>query len=418
MSTINYSTITDIFLSFLMAKYLAVAWLNYRNKKHIKNHQDRVPQKFQQKISLEEHQKAARYSIAKIKTGEYFGFLDFIVLMGWTLFGGLQYLDTLVVSQFQNEIIRGIVFFTLMGLISLIIDIPQSLYSTFVLEEKFGFNKTTPKTFVMDLVKSIIISTLIGLPVLSMVLWILQLTKDSWWIYAWGFLTVIQLVLIWLYPRVIAPWFNKFTPLSEGELKTKILNLLERTGFASKGIFVMDASRRSTHGNAYFTGLGKNKRIVFFDTLINNLEDKEVEAVLAHELGHFKKKHILKSLVMRTAFSFIGFALLGFLYQWLPFYQGHGVDNPSGYMALALFSMVGSAYTFFLTPLINSISRKHEYQADRFAAEHAEADRLISALVKLHKDNASTLTPDPLYSAFYYSHPPTMARTDFLEKCK
>ena len=416
MPIINHTLVSDIFLSFLLAKCLITGLLNYRNKKHIMVNRHAVPEKFQKRISLSDHQRAADYTTAKLKAEGIFGFFDFLILISWTLMGGLEFLDSFVRFVLQNEILRGLFFFASMGFISYLLNLPQTLYSTFVLEEKFGFNKTTPKLFIHDSIKSLIIGSVIGLPVLATVLWILQLAGSSWWILAWSFLTMVQLVLIWAYPRFIAPWFNKFSPLPEGELKTKIVDLLSRTGFKSKGLFVMDASKRSGHGNAYFTGFGKNKRIVFFDTLIKTLDAKEAEAVLAHELGHFKKKHVLKGFIQGMIFSLAGFAILGFLYQWMPFFQGHGVQTPSNYMALALFSMVYSTYTFLLTPISNILSRKHEFEADQFAKEHASVNKMISALIKLYQDNASTLTPDPLYSSFYYSHPPAMARIEHLEK--
>jgi STE24 endopeptidase len=237
-----------------------------------------------------------------------------------------------------------------------------------------------------------------------------------WWLWAWGILTAFQLIMLWAYPVLIAPLFNKFSPMEEGDVKNKVLALLDRTGFTSNGLFVMNASLRSSHGNAYFTGFGKNKRIVFFDTLIKTLDADEVESVLAHELGHYKRKHVLKGLIKAILFSLVGFFVLGKVYTWLPFYQGHGVNLPSNYMALLLFSMVSGIYTFFLTPLNASVSRKYEFEADQFASEHASAPKLITALVKLYKDNASTLTPDPTYSAYYYSHPPALERVKFLEK--
>ena len=416
MATINHALVTDIFLSFLLAKCLAVSWLNYRNKRHIMENRHQVPEKFQQKISLKDHQKAADYTMAKLKAESFFGFFDLLILLGWTLWGGLQSLDMLTRTLLQSEIACGLLFFILMGFISILLSLPQSLYSTFVLEEKFSFNKTTPKLFFKDFIKSLLIGMVIGIPILSIILWILQLAGTSWWIYAWCFLTVVQLALVWAYPRFIAPLFNKFSPLPEGELKSKIENLLSRTGFTSNGLFIMDASKRSGHGNAYFTGFGKNKRIVLFDTLVKSLDTGEAEAVLAHELGHFKRKHILKGFIIGICSSFAGFAILGSLYEWLPFFIGHGVKTPSNYMALALFSTVFSTYTFFLSPLSNILSRKHEFEADQFAAKNADKNKMISALIKLHQDNASTLTPDPLYSSFYYSHPKATARIEHLEK--
>jgi STE24 endopeptidase len=296
------------------------------------------------------------------------------------------------------------------------LSIPQSIYTTFVVEERFGFNKTTPKTFLIDMLKGAVVGSIIGLPLIYGILWIMQALGTFWWVYAWGFMTVFQLFIIWAYPNFIAPLFNKFSPLEEGETKNKILELLKRTHFESDGLFVMDASTRSSHGNAYFTGFGKTKRIVFFDNLLKTLAPAEVEAVLAHELGHFKKKHIIKGLIKGIVMSFIGFAILGWLKTWVPFYYGHGVEAVTNHTALLLFVMVSGVYTFWITPLMALSSRKFEFEADEFAAKHAQAEDLIHALVKLYKDNASTLTPDPIYSAYYHSHPPALIRVQHLEK--
>jgi STE24 endopeptidase len=300
------------------------------------------------------------------------------------------------------------------GLLSL----PQSLYFTFVIEEKYGFNKTTAKTFVMDLLKGTMLVVLLGGPIVYAILIIMEKLGFWWWLYAFFFLAITQLLLVFIYPTFIAPLFNKFQELPEGLLRTKIMELLTRIGFQSSGIFVMDASKRSGHGNAYFTGFGKNKRIVFYDTLINSLEVEEVESVLAHELGHMKKKHILKAIIKGLVFSLIGFMILGFLKNVPGFFIGHGVLTITNASALILFTMVSGVYTFLITPINSWLSRKNEYEADEFAAIHASSKKLISALVKMYKDNASTLTPDPTYSKFYFSHPPAIERVAFLEKFK
>ncbi len=411
----NLNPVAQAFLFFLFCRYAVQAYLDMRNKKHILINRKAVPEMFSATIEIEDHQKAASYSIAKIKEGEFFNIVDMGVLLAWTLGGGLNYLDQVARSFEFSAIWTGVVFFLLFGFVSTLIGLPQSIYHTFVLEEKFGFNKTTVKTFILDMIKGLILGGVIGIPLLFGLLWIMEELGEKWWLYAWAFLTAFQLVLLWAYPTFIAPLFNKFSELEEGDVKNKIIALLERTGFTSKGLFVMDASKRSAHGNAYFTGFGKNKRIVFFDTLIKTLEASEVEAVLAHELGHFKKKHVMKMLIKSMIFSLIGLGVLGALIKWQSFYTGHGVEQASTYMALLLFSLVTGVYTFFLTPINSWSSRKHEFEADTFAAQHSDPDKLISALVKMYKDNASTLTPDPMYSNFYHSHPPALIRVEFLK---
>lgn len=405
------------FLLFLLASVLIELWLDIRNINYIKKHIHSVPQFFINKISIEDHQKAANYSITKTKVGFLFEHINLIITLAW-LFIGFNALDLWIrsFSNIESEIIRGLVFFGIFSLISTIISLPESIYSTFVTEKKFGFNKTTPKLFVMDLFKGLILGALIGAPIIAAVLWIILSLGNMWWLYAWVFLMSVQIILLWAYPALIAPLFNKFTVLQDGELKDTILKLLERTGFKSNGLFVMDASKRSTHGNAYFTGIGKNKRIVFFDTLINSLTTTEVEAVLAHELGHFKKKHILKMIITAACFSLIGFFVLGYLYSSLDFFAAFNVKNQSSYMALILFSTIAPVFTFFITPISAYFSRKKEFEADNFAKEYSNSESLISALVKMYKDNASTLTPDPIYSAFHHSHPPAMVRIENLKK--
>jgi len=408
--------VTKIFLVFLFSKGIVESWLDYKNKKYILKNRSAVPARFADKISLVEHQKAADYSVTKINVGNFFHLFNFALLIFWTVGGGLNIIDLWVKSFGRGEYTSTLLFIVAFGTLSFLLGLPESLYSTFVVEEKFGFNKTTAKTFIIDGLKGLLLGVVIGLPIIFGIIWIMNSLAGQWWLYAWAFLTIIQMILLWAYPTLIAPLFNKFSELEEGDVKEKVLGLLERTGFTSKGLFVMNASIRSSHGNAYFTGFGKNKRIVFFDTLIKTLDADEVEAVLAHELGHFKKKHVLKGLVKAIVFSFIGFYILGKLDGWPPFYQGHGLASASNITTLILFSMVAGVYTFFMTPFSSYISRKYEFEADEFAGQNSQAAKLITALVKLYKDNASTLTPDPVYSAFYHSHPPANIRVQFLEK--
>ena len=407
---------TKFFLAFVCLKGLIESYLDNRNKLHILKNRKEVPAKFADQISLEDHQKAADYSVTKIKASQFFNIIAYGVLLIWTLGGGLDSLNKVVKTLGYSEIWTGVIFFFAFSFINSIISLPETLYKTFVIEEKFGFNKTTAKIFVTDMIKGMVLALVIGTPILAGILWIMNALGEYWWAYAWAFLSVIQLLLMWIYPTFIAPLFNKFSPLEDGEVKDKILELLKRTGFESNGLFVMDASKRSGHGNAYFTGFGKNKRIVFFDTLINTLDPSEVEAVLAHELGHFKRKHVLKLMIKAFVFSFLGLFILGQLMKAQWFFNGHGVNSSETYMALVLFTMVSGIYTFFITPISAWTSRKYEFEADEFAANHSDASDLINALVKMYKDNASTLTPDPAYSAFYHSHPPALIRVNFLEK--
>lgn len=407
---------TKIFLIALFAKSLIESYLDKRNMDHIIKNRDAVPFKFKDQITLADHQKAADYSVEKIKASQVFHLVDLIVFLALTLGGGLELINQYAVGLSSSPLITGLIFFGILGLFSTIISLPKSLYFTFKIEEKYGFNKTTWKTFIGDILKAGALTLVLGTPIAYSILWIMSRLGDNWWIYAFIFLTAIQLLLVFIYPTFIAPIFNKFSPLEDGTVKNKILDLLARCGFKSSGLFVMDASKRSGHGNAYFTGFGKSKRIVFFDTLLTSLDADEVEAVLAHELGHMKKKHVLKMMVKGIIFSFIGFAILGYLKNNPLFFNGHGVLTVTDYMALTIFSMVAGTYTFLLTPISSYTSRKHEYEADQFASENAQAGKLITALVKMYKDNASTLTPDPLFSKFYFSHPPALERVSYLEK--
>lgn len=412
---IDAQLVTKIFLTFLILKNVIELWLEQKNKAHILHHRSQVPERFKDVITLEEHQKAADYSVAKIKAGAIFHWVDLAILLFWTLGGGLNLLQNIVTPWNLGPVAEGVAFIALFGAIGTVLSLPQSLYTTFVIEEKFGFNKMTPALFIKDLLKGLILGGLIGLPLFAGLLWVMSSLGEKWWIYGWALLTGFQFILLWAYPRFIAPIFNKFSPMDEGPHKEKVLALLQRTGFTSNGLFVMDASIRSSHGNAYFTGFGKNKRIVFFDTLLKTLEPGEVEAVLAHELGHFKRKHIVKQLTRSVVLSFVAFYILGVLLTSQAFFAGHGVQTMQLHLALILFSMVSGIYTFWVTPLTAFVSRKYEFEADAFAAEYAKPSELISALVKLYKDNASTLTPDPTFSAYYHSHPPALIRVKHLE---
>lgn len=412
----EFTLLTKVFLAFLCLKGLVEAYLDKRNVKHIVKNMNEVPPKFSDKITLEDHQKAAKYSIEKINTAGFFNIIGYLILLVWTLGGGIDKLNEVVKGFGLSDLMTGVVFIIAFSIIGSILSLPASIYNTFVVEQKWGFNKTTPKIFITDLIKGTVLGIIIGVPLLYAILWIMGKMGDLWWLYTWIFLSAFQLIMMWVYPTFIAPMFNKFEPLEEGEVKNKILDLLKRTGFESNGLFIMDASKRSGHGNAYFTGFGKTKRIVFFDTLVNTLEASEIEAVLAHELGHFKRKHVLKLMIKAFLFSFIALYVLGLLMKSDWFFSAHGVKSMEPYIALTLFMLVSGIYTFFITPISAWTSRKYEFEADEFAAKNSDARDLISALVKMYKDNASTLTPDPVYSAFYHSHPPALIRVNFLEK--
>lgn len=408
-------TLTTVFFILLIFKFLFENYLNTRNEKYVIAKMDKVPNEFIDKITLEEHQKAALYTKRKSKFGRLTNFFSLITLLIWLPLGALNALDNFVRSFSENEIYRGLILFGIFTIINLLIDLPSKIYSTFVIEEEFGFNKTTPKMFTVDTIKQLLIGVAIGGPFLYGLLLILDKLGAYWWFFAWTFLISFQFIMILLYPTFIAPIFNKFSKLEDDGLKKVIENLLTRVGFAHSGIFIMDASKRSSHGNAYFTGFGKTKRIVFFDNLINFLSPNQIEAVLAHELGHFKHKHIVKMLLVSTIGALISFYILGKCYQSQVFFNAHFIDQRSTYMALLLFSLVMPLYTFFITPVFSIFSRKHEYEADTFAATHSSAKELINALVSLYKENASSLTPDPFYSKFYFSHPPALERINFLK---
>jgi STE24 endopeptidase len=405
-----------LFLAFFSLSIVVKLWLAQRHLKHIQDNRPQVPEAFSEKISLEDHQKAADYTSAKVKFGRWPLLYDAAILLVWTFGGGLELLDQIARGYQLEPIYTGIlVIFSLM-IISALIDLPFSLYSTFVLEEKFGFNRTTLKTFFIDMFKGALLGVILGLPLIWVILWLMERAGEQWWIYTWAVWTSFSLFIAWAYPMWIAPIFNKFSPLEEGDTLTRIKSLLSRCGFNSDGIFVIDGSKRSSHGNAYFSGFGKNKRIVFYDTLLESLNDDELEAVLAHELGHFKRKHIVKGMLITIIITLVALGILAWLMKSDWFYTSLGVSTPSTYMALLLFSIATPVFTFLLSPLMSMFSRKNEFEADEFAAQQSDAKYLIQALVSMYKENASTLTPDPLYSAFYDSHPPAPVRIAHLAK--
>jgi STE24 endopeptidase len=406
---------TTLFLIGLGASIIVQWFLVQRHIKHIRTNREQVPKDFSDKIPMEAHHKAADYTQAKVKTGMAELLVGSVFLLLWTLAGGLQLLDNWWRSFGLSEIWTGTGFILSVFAIMSILDLPMSIYRTFKLEQSFGFNKMTPKIFIMDMIKNAVVGILIGTPLLILVLWIMENSGSYWWLYVWATWLTFSLFMMWAYPAFIAPLFNKFRPLENPELKTRIENLLTRNGFKSQGIYVMDGSTRSSHGNAYFTGLGANKRIVFFDTLIDELSHDEIEAVLAHELGHFKCNHIRKRISVLGTVFLIGLAILGWLINEPWFYNGLGVEQASTYMALILFVIASPAFTFFLQPIFSFISRQHEFEADDFAAGQAQTENLITALVSLYRENANTLTPDPLYSAFHDSHPPAPIRIEHLK---
>ncbi|MCK5902861.1 MAG: M48 family metallopeptidase [Cocleimonas sp.] len=409
-------TYTWIFIIPFILTLAMQLWLSFRQAAHVTRHRKAVPEEFKDKINLDEHQKAADYTLAKGRFGRIELLLSSVLLLAWTLGGGLNALDQGLRHFAMGDVATGVAVILSFMLLASLIDIPATLYRNFVLEEKFGFNKLTLKTFFVDLFKNTLLSLAIGVPLIVLILWLMESAGDFWWLYAWLAITLFSLVMMWAFPKFIAPIFNKFQPLEEGEVLSRITKLLERTGFNSQGVFVMDGSRRSSHGNAYFTGFGKNKRIVFFDTLLKHLSPAEVEAVLAHELGHFKRKHVMKGLVLSMTMTLAGFAVLAALMNQLTFFNALGVEQKSTYMALLLFMLVAPVYTFFIGPIMAWWSRKHEFEADAFAAKESSAKELISALVGLYKKNAGTLTPDPLHSAFYDSHPPASIRIAHLKQ--
>ncbi len=401
---------TEVFLLMFTAVTLTQYWLAKRQAAYVLANREAVPTAFAQTVSLAAHEKAADYTLAKSTLGDVERGLGVVLILGLTIFGGINAIFEFCAAHIASSLMAGVSAIALLTLLMSLFEIPVSWYGTFVIEEKFGFNKSTPAQFIKDNVMQLALSAVIGLPILTLVLWVMESVGEYWWMWAWAILISFSLLMSWLFPTLIAPLFNKFTPMEEGALKTRISGLLERCGFNSQGIFIMDGSKRSGHGNAYFTGLGNNKRIVFYDNLVASLDDEELEAVLAHELGHFKCKHVIKMLITSSISSFIGFGILGWIMKEEWFFTGLGVEHPSNAAALLLFMLVAPIFTFFMHPVSAYFQRKFEFEADDFAAQHAQASRLVSGLVKLYEENASTLTPDPLYASFYYSHPPAAVR--------
>jgi len=402
---------TWLFLAALAATTLTRLWLAQRQMRHVRANREAVPATFAAEIPLSAHQKAADYTVAKAKLGMLDVLLGAAVLLVFTLGGGIERLSALWARAFEaGSLAHGTALILSVVLLQALIGLPLAVYRTFGVEQRFGFNNMTPRLFVTDLAKQAVLAVLLGVPLLLAILWLMARMGAAWWLYVWLVWTAFSLVLMMVYPAYILPLFNKFTPLADGELAGRVARLLERTGFRSRGLYVMDGSKRSSHGNAFFAGLGAGKRIVLFDTLVSRLAPSEVEAVLAHELGHYKLHHIAKALALSAAVSFAGLWLLGQLIHEPWFYAGLGVRTPGTAAALMLFLMVVPEFTFFLHPLTSRYSRRREFEADAYATRHAQADDLVTALVKLYKDNAATLTPDPLHSAFYDSHPPAAAR--------
>ncbi|HMS26867.1 MAG TPA: M48 family metallopeptidase [Burkholderiaceae bacterium] len=418
----NYSTIFSLVFAGLLVLVLIVKyWLAMRQIRHVAQHRNHVPDAFVNNISLSAHQKAADYTLTKARLGLLELALGTALLVAWTLMGGLHALNSWLLGLVGNSyggMAQQLALFVSFAVIGSLIDLPFTLYQTFVIEERFGFNKMTFKLWLADAVKSSLLGALIGLPLAALILWLMGAAGTYWWLWTWGVWMVFNLLILLLYPTVIAPIFNKFKPLEDEILKTRVTALMQRCGFAAKGLFVMDGSKRSGHGNAYFTGFGASKRVVFYDTLLAKLAPAEVDAVLAHELGHFKHKHVTKRMLALFALSLIGFALLGWLSAQTWFYTGLGVipnqltntGVPDNALALLLLLLALPVFTFFISPLFAQLSRMHEFEADAYAVQQTAGGDLAQALLKLYDDNASTLTPDPLFVKFYYSHPPASER--------
>ncbi len=412
--------LTLAFAMMLALQLLVQLWLNTRQVHHVAAHRHQVPAAFATHITLSAHQKAADYTLAKARLGLVHLAWGTFILLGWTLLGGLNLLNQTLLQSMDAGMAQQLALLAAFALISGVLDLPFSLYQTFVLEARFGFNKSTLPLWLGDLLKSTLLAAVIGLPIAWIILWFMGTTGHLWWLWAWVMWTGFQLLLMWIFPSFIAPLFNKFEPLADESLKARVTALMQRCGFEAKGLFVMDGSRRSAHANAYFTGFGASKRVVFYDTLLKQLNADEVEAVLAHELGHFKHQHITKRMLGMFALSLVGFAALGWLSQQVWFYTGlgaipstalaFGMSAHDDALALLLFMLATPVFTFWITPLMAHFSRRDEFEADAYAMQQAQGSALASALLKLYEDNASTLTPDPVYARYYYSHPPAVER--------
>ncbi len=405
-----------LFISLLLTNLVIKGWLVWRQLDHVAAHRAEVPLAFREQIGIAAHHKAADYTAAQLRLGLIGAAFEALVLFGFTLGGGIQWLYDQITPLMDSPLLQGALLIVSTLLLQSLLEMPLDLYRTFNLEARFGFNKTTLALYLSDTLKQLLLGAALGLPLLLAVLWLMQSMGQDWWLYVWLVWTGFVLFLQFIYPSFIAPLFNKFEPLTDEAQKQRIEALLARCGFSASGLFVMDGSKRSTHGNAYFTGFGKTKRIVFFDTLLQRLTPNEMDAVLAHELGHFKRRHVLQRIVLTFAVSLVFLWGLAQLMQAEWFYQGLGVTTTGTASALLLFFMALPVFTFFLHPLSAAWSRKHEYQADAYAAAQTDAQALISALVKLYQDNAKTLTPDPVYAAFYESHPPALMRIAHLQR--
>lgn len=417
------SALTIAFALALLASLLIKFWLASRQIRHVAAHRNSVPPVFARSVSLEAHQRAADYTLAKSRLGVLTMAFSAAVLLGWTLLGGLDALNQLVRDAVQprfGNMAYQLALLLGVGVIGGALDLPFDLYSTFRLEQRFGFNRITWRLYVADMLRNALVGLVIGLPIAALILWLMGATGEFWWLLAWGAWMVFNLMVLIIAPTVIAPLYNKFKPLDDESLKVRVQALMTRCGFSAEGLFVMDGSKRSAHSNAYFTGFGASKRVVFFDTLLKQLSPGELDAVLAHELGHLKHKHVTKRIVLMFAASFAGFALLGWLSTQAWFYVGLGVRPsmvaPNDALAVLLFLFAAPVFAFFLSPLASQLSRKQEFEADAYACQQSNGNDLAAALLKLYKDNASTLTPDPLYVRFYYSHPPASERLAVLSR--
>ncbi|MGI9572075.1 MAG: M48 family metallopeptidase [Candidatus Actinomarinaceae bacterium] len=407
---------TVIFISLIAIKFLLETYLKIRNLKSIELNKDTIPERFTSVVTEEEYKKSIDYNVDRIRFQIFTALFGAVVLIIFTLGGLFNFLSEVVVSTTSSDVLGAVLLGLLLLIVEQVISIPISIYSTFVIEERHGFNKTTTKTFVTDISKSLLISATISSVIYATVIYIVVNLGDNWWIYAFGAVFTLQAIIFFLYPVLIMPLFNKFEPLDDDEFKKPIEKLLEKIDFKSKGLFVMNASLRSTHGNAFFTGFGKNKRIVFFDTLLKTITPDEMEAILGHELGHYKLGHIKKGLLSSLVFGFIGFYLLSEILQSDNFFLDHGLESLTIYSKFLLFYLVIGSYTFFTKPFTSALSRKREFEADDFSFQYTSGEYMISGLLKLSKDNASNLTPDPLYSSYYYSHPPIAERVQSIEK--
>ena len=412
---LNSTNFTQIFIALILIKFLFETYLKIRNLKSIDNNKDSVPPRFKDVVTEEEYKKSILYNTDRIKFQIFTALFGSVVLVVFTIGGLLNYLTQVVMDMTSSNVLGAVLLGLLLIIVEEIISIPISIYSTFVIEERHGFNKTTRKTFVTDIFKGLLISGAISSILYATVIFIIISAGDLWWIYAFAAVFTLQAIIFFLYPVLIMPLFNKFEPLDDEQFKKPIEKLLEKVDFKSKGLFVMNASLRSTHGNAFFTGFGKNKRIVFFDTLLKTINPDEMEAILGHELGHYKLGHIRKTLISSLVFGFLGFYILNEIFKSDNFFIAHGLENLTVYSKFLMFYLVIGSYTFFTKPITSALSRKREFEADDFSFQFTDGEHMISGLLKLTKDNASNLTPDPLYSSYYYSHPPIAERVASIE---